>query len=155
MEERTSELEFVRKQLQVILDNAPIAFSMRSVDNRYLLTNHRWEEFMGVSSEDALGKTPHDLFPPDLAKELTEALARIWEKKAGILEEVPLRVQGRNYVFMRASFPMYDLEGNPYAAIGLVTDITERKALQRMHGHISVESQPGRGATFTMEIPIQ
>lgn len=130
MQARTSELELVRIQLRFILDNAPISFAMRSFDNRYMLTNSRWEEIMGVSSEEALGKTPHELFPPDIAKALTQALEQIWEKKAGILEEVPMRLRGQDYFFMRASFPLFDEEGQPYAAIGLITDITERKAVE-------------------------
>lgn len=130
MQERTTELERVRTQLQFILDNAPISFAMRSVDNRYMLTNRRWEETLGVSSADALGKTPYELFAPEIANELTQALERIWEKKAGLLEEVSMRLHGRDYVFMRASFPLFDDEGKPYAAIGLVTDISKRKAVE-------------------------
>jgi PAS domain S-box-containing protein len=130
VEERTSELEQVRAQLQIILDNAPVSFSMRSVDNRYLLTNRRWEEYMGVSSKDALGKTPQELFPPPLAEELTRALHNALQSSNGLLEEVPMRVHGRDYYFMRASFPLSDEAGKPYAAIGVVTDITESKAFQ-------------------------
>jgi PAS domain S-box-containing protein len=129
VQERTSELERVRTQLQIILDNAPVAFSMRGVDNRYILTNRRWEEYMGVSSADALGKKPQELFAPDVANALTEALARIWNNKEGILEEVAMNLRGRDYVFMRASFPLFD-EGKPYAGIGLITDISESKAVE-------------------------
>jgi PAS domain S-box-containing protein len=130
MQERTSELELVRKQLQFILDNAPITFAMRGADNRYMLTNRTWEKTLGVSSADALGKTPYELFPPEIANELTQALERIWEKKEGVLEEVSMRLHGRNHVFMRASFPLFDDQGKPYAGIGLVTDISERKAVE-------------------------
>ena len=128
--ERTSELGRVRSQLQIILDNAPVAFAMRDINNRYLLTNRRWEEFLGVKSADALGKTPFELFPTNIAVELTDALERIWEKRAGILDEVPARLNGRDYVFMRASFPLFDENDQPYAAIGLVTDISASKVVE-------------------------
>jgi PAS domain S-box-containing protein len=130
VQERTDELGRVRAQLQIILDNAPVAFSMRSIDNRYMLTNRRWEELAGVSSAQALGKTPYDVFPAPIAEQLTLALHNIWEKRAGILEEFPMSLQGKDYVFLRASFPLFDDEGTPYAAIGLVTDITESKATE-------------------------
>jgi PAS domain S-box-containing protein len=130
MDERTSELGRVRTQLQIILDNAPVAFSMRSVDNHYMLTNRRWEEFAGVSSEVALGKTPFDVFEQDVAQALTDALNNIWDKRDGVLEEIRLRLHGQDYVFMRASFPLFDEENRPYAAIGLVTDITASKAVE-------------------------
>ena len=130
MQQRTSELLQVRTQLQIILENAPIAFAMRSPDNRYMLTNRRWEEIAGVAGSSIMGKTPFDVFPHEVAQELTDALARVWSQKEGVVEEVPVRLGGRNYVFMRASFPLFDEQGAPYAAIGLLTDISERKAVE-------------------------
>lgn len=130
VEERTSELERVREQLQIILDNAPVGFYMRDVQDRYMLVNHRWEEDMGVSQADALGKTPAELFAPELVKELHRNFDKVLEKREGILEEVALPVRGRNSVFMRATFPLFDEQNKPYAIIGISTDITERKAVE-------------------------
>lgn len=130
MEERTTELERVRAELRVILENAPIAFAMRSVDNRYMLTNRRWEELVGVRSNEAVGKTPYDIFPAPAAQALTDAMAQVWDKKDGLLEEVSMRLRDTDYVFMRASFPLFDDLGKPYASVALITDITERKAVE-------------------------
>ena len=130
VEERSSELDRVRTQLQIILDNAPIAFAMRSVDNRYLLTNRQWETLMEVSSQTAVGKTPYDLFSADMADHLTTALAEIWHKPAGVLEEVSMPVHGREHYFIRASYPLFHAADQPYAAIALITDISERKAVE-------------------------
>jgi PAS domain S-box-containing protein len=103
---------------------------MRGVDNRYMLTNHEWEKLMGVSSEEALGKSPSELFAPDLAGTLTRAFEHIWENRTGVLEEVNLRLHGQDHWFMRASFPLFDDTGQPYAAIALATDISKRKAVE-------------------------
>ena len=130
VQERTSELGRVRAQLQIMLDNAPVAFAMRSVDNHYMLTNRLWERYLGISSGEALGKTPFDIFSPEIAEDLTDALNQIWNKREGVVEEIPLRLEGQNYVFMRASFPLFDDEDNPYAAVGLITDISESKAVE-------------------------
>jgi PAS domain S-box-containing protein len=130
MEQHTSELERVRVQLQLILDNAPVSFAMRSVDNRYMLVNRRWEEYMGISREQVLGKTPAEFFAPDVARALLEDLARVLDQKEGIVEEVPIRLRGQDYVFVRASFPLYDETGKPYAGIDLATDISARKEVE-------------------------
>lgn len=130
MTARTSELERLRQQLDILLDNAPVAFAMRGVDNRYILINRRWAEFAGVGQKDALGKTPYEIFSPEVARELTEALDRVWDKPEGIMEEVALQIGGRDYFFMRASFPLFDENQKPYAALGLVTDISDRKRFE-------------------------
>ena len=130
VQERTTELGRVRAQLQIMLDNAPVAFAMRSVDNHYMLTNRLWEKYLGVSSGEALGKTPFDIFSPEIAEDLTAALNQIWSKRDGVVEEVALHLAGQDYVFMRASFPLFDDEDNPYAAVGLITDISESKAVE-------------------------
>jgi light-regulated signal transduction histidine kinase (bacteriophytochrome) len=46
---------------------------------------------------------------------------------------------------------LHRTEEYPGTGIGLAM---VRKALQRMHGRVWVESQPGQGATFTIEIPV-
>ena len=130
MHERTTELERVREQLQIILDNAPVSFSMRGIDDRYMLVNRRWEEYMGIPRTRALGKTTIELFPSDLANTLRDALLNVLDKKEGIVEEISMRLQGKDYVFVRASFPLYDDAGHPYAGIGLATDITASKAIE-------------------------
>lgn len=130
MLESTSELERVREQLQIILDKAPVSFYMRDLEDHYLLVNDRWEEFMGVPASHALGKTPEDLFAPALAAETRQTINRVLQKKAGIVEEVPMHIDGRSYVFIRATFPLLDHEGKPYAVIGISTDISERKAVE-------------------------
>lgn len=130
MEERISELERVRTQLQIVLDNAPIVFSMRGTDNRYLAVNQRWAAIAGIPSDQAIGKTPYDIFPPQVAQELTDALALVWDKKEGVVEELPIELNGHRYVFMRASFPVFDDTGKPYAGIGLITDISESKSAE-------------------------
>jgi PAS domain S-box-containing protein len=130
VEERTSELERARQQLQIILDNAPVGFYMRDIHNRYMLVNRRWEEDMKIPRVQALGVSPGELFAPELAQELNRGFYTILQKKEGLLEEVSLPLHDHTGVFMRAAFPLTDEVGEIYAVMGITTEITELKAVE-------------------------
>ena len=55
---RESEARF-----RTIVDNSPAAIFLKDLDGRYRMVNRRFEEWYGIATEDALGKTPQDVFP--------------------------------------------------------------------------------------------
>jgi two-component system, cell cycle sensor histidine kinase and response regulator CckA len=57
--------------LKNIIDNVPSAIMVKSVEGRYILVNKVFEEWYGISSEEAVGKTTHDLFPKNFADIVT------------------------------------------------------------------------------------
>ncbi len=51
--------------LQQILDHAPFAVVVKTPDGRYLFVNREFERQIGVTAEDAIGKTTSDVLPHD------------------------------------------------------------------------------------------
>ncbi len=58
--------------LQGIIDNTPTAICLKDLDSRYLLVNRQFETYClktyGLREKDIIGRTPHDLFPPEIAE---------------------------------------------------------------------------------------
>ncbi|MDP2998854.1 MAG: PAS domain-containing protein [Bryobacterales bacterium] len=116
--------------LEAIIEHLPVAvFVKRPDDGRFVLWNRGNAELLGISTEEALGRTDHDFFPAEQAdffrqKDL-EALA------AGRVIDVPeepvdSHTRGPSILHTR-KVPLYDAEGRPLFLIGISEDITERK----------------------------
>ena len=116
--------------LEAIIEHLPVAvFVKRAGDGRFVLWNRGNTELLGISTEEALGRTDHDFFPAGQAdffrrKDL-EALA------AGRVIDVPeepvnSRTRGPSILHTR-KVPLYDAQGRPLFLIGISEDITERK----------------------------
>jgi two-component system sensor histidine kinase/response regulator len=119
--------------LEAIIDHLPVAvFVKRPEDGRFVLWNRGNAELLGISTEEALGRTDHDFFPAGQAdffrrKDL-EALA------AGRVIDVPeepidSRTRGPSILHTR-KVPLYDAQGRPLFLIGISEDITERKRIE-------------------------
>jgi diguanylate cyclase (GGDEF)-like protein/PAS domain S-box-containing protein len=58
------EARSTREFLSVVIENVPVSISVKdAADLRYVLVNRAAEEYLGLSREEIVGKTAHDLFP--------------------------------------------------------------------------------------------
>jgi len=74
------------------------------------------------------------------------ASVRIWVEDNGI--GIPISVQNKLFgMFQR----VHQQPGYPGTGIGLAI---VRKAVERMNGSVGVESEPGRGSRFWVELPL-
>jgi len=114
-------------QLLALLDNTSAVIYMRDVDGRYMLVNREYEKLFGVRRVDIIGKTDHDLFPPEVADAFRTNDLQAAARGVPIqVEEVAPGPDGmRTYVTVK--FPLLDAAGRSYAVCGISTDITDRK----------------------------
>ena len=118
-------------QLQSILDNAPVVIFIKDLAGRYLKVNRYCEALLGVSDASLAGKTPDEVFPPDIAagfmandRALIESLA------PQSVEEVVGRGHDRR-ILLSHQFPLRDHAGRAVAICGISLDITERRRMER------------------------
>ena len=65
--------EEVRTQRQkAILDTIPDPAWLKDKEGCYLTVNPAWCHFIGIHANDALGKSPFEFFPPEVASKLSE-----------------------------------------------------------------------------------
>ena len=62
------EVRSTREFLSVVIENVPVSIAVKNAaDLRYVLVNRAAEEYLGLSREEIVGKTAHDLFPGSTA----------------------------------------------------------------------------------------
>lgn len=115
------------KRLHDILDHMGNAVYLKDLEERYLFANRSFLNFLGKSMDEVIGRTVHDLYPPEMATVIWEHDSLVL--KTGILMEFEERFQlhDREHVFLSTRFPLKDIKGVPYAICGVSTDITNLK----------------------------
>lgn len=150
-ERKHSEQALLKSQthLQGILDNCPAIIFLKDLDGRYVQVNRQFERTFNLPSEQALGRTDAELFPPELAgafgrtdRSVLEAGRPLEFEERGVYAD-----SLRTYILQK--FPLTDAAGSVYAIGGVATDITERKTaedelrrqkeiLQKIFDHVPV-----------------
>lgn len=138
------ELRLRQEQLRTILDNLPSHVYVRDAKGRYLLMNRQYEIFWGLAEGSALGRTPRDVLPAEVAERiLAEDELILSEGRPLTDDEVFLRA-GRLHTFLACEVPLLDAQGRAYAVCGVSTDVSERK---RMEAALRESERTLRGLT--------
>ena len=114
-------------QLQSMLDHSPGLIFLKDLKGRYLDVNQQFERTFHLIRQGIIGKTDHDIFPPEQATAFRANDLKVLEAGGALqLEEVALHDDGPHTSIV-SKFPLRRLDGTPYAICGITTDITERK----------------------------
>ena len=97
--------------LQSILDDLPAIVFVKDCDFRFTLVNTAWERFTGVPRDQAIGKTAHDLFPPNVADRIRrDDIVTSNANARTEVEEIVPGAQGLQ-TQLTSRFPLRDEEG--------------------------------------------
>ncbi|MDI6644207.1 MAG: PAS domain S-box protein [Methanobacteriaceae archaeon] len=124
--------EKIRRQqykfLQYIIDVIPSPIFYKDLDYTYLGCNQAFEEFIGISKDEIIGKNVFELLPPEQARKYHEKDRELLENPGKQEYEALVKyADGREHVVIINKATYNDLEGNLAGIIGVMTDITERK----------------------------
>jgi diguanylate cyclase (GGDEF)-like protein/PAS domain S-box-containing protein len=110
-------------QLLDVLEGMSVLMYVQGPDGRLLHANRAACELVGKPSDEVVGKLPEELFDP--------VTAEVWGERHRELIRTgkPIDVEedwaGRTYLTHKTL--LFDSDGKPVAAIGISTDITDRK----------------------------
>lgn len=118
--------------LETLMQTIPSPVFYKSNSGKYIGCNKAFEEFVGFSREEIIGRTVYDISPKHLAKIYHGHDKQILESKVTQnYESVYTRLDGVERSVMFDKAPLFDSEGNTMGVIGVITDITERKRAEQ------------------------
>lgn len=124
----TSQVHNQNHFMQAVIDAAPTPIFFKDAEGRYLGCNIAFEEYIGLTREQLIGKSVFELFDKDLAKVYYEADKALFDSKGTQIYEAKVKYADdtmHDVIFHKAYFNAEDesVEG----IVGTILDITERK----------------------------
>ena len=131
LKHRELELRRTKSFLDAVVESVPTMLIVRdAVDHRVVLFNRAGEDLLGMDRGEVLGKTPHELFPPDEAERSIQRDREVIDSgRLGVFEEEPIttRLQGVRYIQTK-KLVMPRPDGSAEHLLSICEDITDRKA---------------------------
>ncbi|MFC1537464.1 PAS domain S-box protein [Gemmatimonadota bacterium] len=112
--------------LQTIMDNITSGVLIKDTNGRYLMVNHMVERIVGRNAGEIIGKTPIDIYPPEIAEKIIADDMKVVESGRPLTIEEKLS-QNDDSVYLTTKVPLFDVDGKLRGLCGLFTDITESK----------------------------
>jgi PAS domain S-box-containing protein len=123
-------LQASEQRLQQVLDNTSAVVFAKDIQGRYLFVNREFEKLAYRPTNDVLGHTDDEVFPPQIATRFRYNDLRVLREKRAIEFEESGDFGNGPRTFLSAKFPLFDEDGQVYAVCGVATDITVRKRLE-------------------------
>lgn len=130
-EKMSDALKQSQSQLQNLIDALPFLVFLTSKDNKYLLANKKFCEFVGLSQTEILNFNNKDIFNDNITECLTRENGKILSEKCSVHYEGVLELNRENINLSIDKFPLFDEEDNIYAICGVIEDVTAQHQLQR------------------------
>ncbi len=119
-------------RLKAIVDNAPMAITLKDLGGRYLLANVKLALRLGLTPSDFIGKTAYDIVNTDWADAIARRDRQVMDAGIAIQNEVEtFDLDGTRRTLLVNRFPIFDHQGNLTGIGGISNDISERKVFER------------------------
>lgn len=125
--QRTDELKRKEQLLNAIINNTSAAIFVKDISGKYILANKRFANDFNKEVTAMIGKNAYNLFPKEIADQLTSDENDIIRTKQGITSEVSIPANGYQKTMLTNKFPLLDERNQVFAICCVATDFTEMK----------------------------
>ena len=118
-----------RNLLRSLIDSVPDHIYVKDTRHRFVLANLAAQRFLGMTTEELVGKTDQDLFPADAASSFRweEEQVMRWGQSSINREERITAPDGRQRWNLTTKVPLRDKQLRIVGLVGINRDISERK----------------------------
>lgn len=124
---KTRELRETNAQLRTLVDSSPDLISLKDPDGIYLACNPKAAELIGRSTEQIIGLSAGDLFPPDTARRTEQTDHQVLQTGKSHKSEETITENGQNIILETIKAPVLGQAGDVTGVLSIARDITERK----------------------------
>jgi len=139
-------------RLQQVLDNSSALVFAKDRHGRYLFVNREFEQVVGHTSTEIVGRDDEEVFPAELATRFRHNDLRVLHEKRAIEFEESGDFGAGPRTFLSSKFPLFDADGNAYAVCGIATDITDRKRLEEALSSAALAVSESEGEALFREL---
>jgi PAS domain S-box-containing protein len=132
----------VRQRLIAVIEATPDPSAVRDVKGRYVMWNKAAEEYHGIQSQHVVGKTPFDLFPPDMATTLLELDAQCHASGSTVVKRLELPAiygKSKRVAIMRVAPVRSATDASIRGVVTIVHDVTESEREAAALRHMSTQ----------------
>ncbi len=135
LRERTAELLLSNRFLDSMIEHLPIPLYIKdAADLRYVRINRAEEALVGLTREEMLGKSPHELFTKDIADVIVAQDREVIS--GGVPVESPDHLfhsptKGKRHLHT-GKVPVFGDGPDPTHILGISEDVTEQKELEKV-----------------------
>jgi two-component system, sensor histidine kinase and response regulator len=122
---RAREVQASADRLRLLTDAAPIGIFQTDNRNRYLYTNPRWSEIMGIRAEDAAGRDWDIVIDSEQRAIFMAELTESGTYRTEFSQRFEIRGHGTSSrIVLMTSVPVPDTQGGAAGWVGTVADVT-------------------------------
>lgn len=118
-------------ELQKLIDALPFLVFLVSIDNKYILANKRFCEFVSIPPDKIIGFSHNDIFDKHAAECFNRDNDKVLAEKRTVHCDGIIEMNRANVNLSMDKFPLFDEENNIYAICGVVEDVTAQFQMQR------------------------
>jgi rsbT co-antagonist protein RsbR len=118
------------RMFKVLVENAPDAFAIATIDGIIIYVNHAYRQLLGYG-EDSVGMLISDFYPPDNQEELMTIVQDIHEHGTWQGELLHQQQDGTTFPALVSGIMIYDNEGQPQAIAAIIRDVRQQREDER------------------------
>ncbi|HEY0074939.1 MAG TPA: diguanylate cyclase [Abditibacteriaceae bacterium] len=120
-----------QERFSSFMNNSPVVSYIKDEQGRYVYVNQPFEKHFKADQGKWLGKTDHDLWPPELAGQMHEQDQAVLRRRMPVSQEqIAFASDGTPQYWLSFKFPLKD-SGGHYFVGGLALEISERKRAEQ------------------------
>jgi PAS domain S-box-containing protein len=144
-ERERMEIAVIRERdlLRELMDNIPDTIYFKDVEGRFTRINQAQADLLGVSPDEAIGKSDFDFFPIEIATEFHTDEQKIFETGLPLIgkEERLKHANGTMIWVSVTKVPLKNPEGDVIGLVGVSRNITEIKEAEEQRVALALEKE--------------